>query len=75
MKMMDKIGMNAQINAAFRQDVWFPKKYTNPMPKAAAILADAVKIPRMLGSLWEKYQKKNIFFKTKLKRIDQIEYL
>lgn len=47
---MARIGMIAQINAAYRQDVWLPKKYTKPIPNAAAILEDAVKMPRMLGS-------------------------
>lgn len=51
MRIIDEIGIDAQIKAAFRQDVSFPKKYTNAIPNAAAILADAVRIPRILGSL------------------------
>lgn len=48
---MEIRGIVAQIRAAFLQDVWLPRKYTNAIPKAAAMLAEAVNIPRILGSL------------------------
>lgn len=51
MRKMDRSGIIAQIKAAFRQDVWFPKKNIKDIPNAAAMLADAVSIPRIDGSL------------------------
>lgn len=45
-------GIIAQIRAAFRKDILFPKKNTKDDPIAAAMPADPVSIPRTDGSLY-----------------------
>lgn len=45
-------GINAQIRAALRKDISFPKKNTKDAPIAYAMPADAVSVPRTDGSLY-----------------------
>lgn len=48
---MENVGTEAQINAAFRHDIWLPRKYVAEIPNAAAIVVVAISMPRMFGSL------------------------
>lgn len=49
---IDEIGMIAQINATRRHDKNDPKKKTMKIPDADAIPLQAIKIPRIDGSLF-----------------------
>lgn len=67
-KIMDNVGIEAQISAAFRHDIWLPRKYVAEMPKAAAIVVVAISIPRILGSL------KSFFFHSVFKTFSKQFY-
>lgn len=47
---IEKIGKPVHINAVFLHEVWLPMNKTTAIPEAAAILALAVNMPRILAS-------------------------